>query len=40
MRIAAYGFRSIPLRAGCAGADKFAAQVLPRLAAMGHEVVA
>lgn len=40
MRIAAYGFRSIPLRAGCAGADKFAAELLPRLAAMGHEVVA
>ena len=23
MRIAAFGFRSIPLRPGCAGADKF-----------------
>jgi glycosyltransferase involved in cell wall biosynthesis len=40
MRIAAYGFRSIPLRAGCAGADKFASELLPRLVAMGHEVVA
>ncbi len=39
MRIAAYGFRSIPMRAGCAGADKFASELLPRLAAMGHEVV-
>jgi glycosyltransferase involved in cell wall biosynthesis len=40
MRIAAYGFRSIPLRAGCAGADKFASELLPRLVALGHEVVA
>ena len=40
MRIAAFGFRSIPLRAGCAGADKFASELLPRLAALGHEVTA
>ena len=40
MRIAAFGFRSIPLRAGCAGADKFASELLPRLVAMGHDVVA
>jgi len=40
MRIAAFGFRSIPLRPGCAGADKFALELLPRLAARGHEVVA
>ena len=40
MRIAACGFRSIPLRAGCAGADKFASELLPRLVAMGHDVVA
>lgn len=40
MRIAAFGFRSIPLREGCAGADTFAAELLPRLAALGHSVVA
>ncbi len=40
MRIAAFGFRSIPLRPGCAGADKFALELLPRLAARGHDVVA
>jgi glycosyltransferase involved in cell wall biosynthesis len=40
MRIAAFSFRSIPLRPGCAGADKFASELLPRLAARGHEVVA
>ncbi|MGE0312100.1 MAG: glycosyltransferase family 4 protein [Lautropia sp.] len=40
MRIAAFGFRSIPLRAGCAGADKFAAELFPRLVAAGHSVVA
>jgi glycosyltransferase involved in cell wall biosynthesis len=39
MRIAAFGFRSIPLRAGCAGADKFALELLSRLADRGHEVV-
>ena len=40
MRIAAFGFRSIPLREGCAGADKFALELLPRLAKLGHEVLA
>ena len=40
LRIAAFGFRSMPLRPGCAGADKFALELLPRLAARGHEVVA
>lgn len=39
MRIAAFGFRSIPLSDGCAGADTFAAELLPRLAARGHQVV-
>lgn len=39
MRIAAFGFRSVPLRDGCAGADKFALELLPRLAAKGHEVI-
>lgn len=39
MRIAAFGFRSIPLREGCAGADKFALELLPRLAAKGHQVI-
>ena len=40
LRIAAFGFRSIPPRAGAAGADKFALELLPRLAACGHQVVA
>ncbi len=40
MRIAAFGFRSTPRRAGCAGADKFASELLPRLVAMGHDVIA
>lgn len=39
MRIAAFGFRSVPLRPGCAGADKFASELLPRLARNGHEVI-
>lgn len=39
MRIAAFGFRSVPLRPGCAGADKFASELLPRLVRNGHEVV-
>ena len=38
LRIAAFGFRSIPLREGCAGADKFAIELLPRLAKAGHTV--
>lgn len=40
MRIATFSFRSIPMRAGCAGADKFATELYPRLVARGHEVVA
>ena len=40
MRIATFTFRSIPLRPGCAGADKFAVELYPRLAAKGHSVVA
>jgi len=39
LRIAAFGFRSLPPRAGAAGADKFALELLPRLAARGHKVV-
>lgn len=40
LRIAAFGFRSYPPRAGSAGADKFAMELLPRLAARGHRVTA
>lgn len=40
LRIAAFGFRSLPPRAGAAGADKFAFELLPRLAEMGCEVTA
>lgn len=40
MRIAAFGFRSIPPREGCAGADKFASELFPRLLGLGHEVLA
>lgn len=40
LRIAAFGFRSFPPRAGSAGADKFAMELLPRLARRGHQVVA
>ncbi|MDO9254601.1 MAG: glycosyltransferase family 4 protein [Bacteroidales bacterium] len=39
LRIAAFGFRSIPLRKGCAGADKFAMELYPRLVKIGHQVV-
>ncbi len=39
MRIAAFGFRSVPMRPGCAGADKFASELLPRLARKGHAVL-
>lgn len=38
LRIAAFGFRSVPLRDGCAGADKFALELFPRLVKSGHEV--
>jgi glycosyltransferase involved in cell wall biosynthesis len=40
LRIASFGFRSFPPRAGAAGADKFALELLPRLVARGHEVTA
>lgn len=40
LRIAAFGFRSLPPSEGSAGADKFALELLPRLAARGHQVVA
>lgn len=40
MRIAAFGFRSIPLAKGSAGADKFALELFPRLVSRGHSVVA
>ena len=37
-RIAVFGFRSIPPRAGCSGADKFAEELYVRLAARGYRV--
>jgi glycosyltransferase involved in cell wall biosynthesis len=40
MRIAAFGFRSVPPAKGAAGADKFAMELFPRLVARGHQVVA
>jgi glycosyltransferase involved in cell wall biosynthesis len=40
MRIAAFGFRSIPPAKGAAGADKFALELFPRLVNRGHSVVA
>jgi glycosyltransferase involved in cell wall biosynthesis len=40
LRIAAFGFRSIPPAKGAAGADKFAMELFPRLAKKGHSVVA
>ncbi len=39
-RIAAFGFRSIPPQAGCAGADKFAEELFTRLVQRGFEVTA
>lgn len=39
MRIASFGFRSLPPSKGSAGADKFALEFLPRLAKRGHKVV-
>jgi glycosyltransferase involved in cell wall biosynthesis len=39
LRIAAFGFRSMPPSEGSAGADKFALELLPRLAARGHQVI-
>ncbi|MFA5973147.1 MAG: glycosyltransferase family 4 protein [Lentimicrobiaceae bacterium] len=38
LRIAAFGFRSLPMREGCAGADKFALELYPRLVKSGHQV--
>ncbi|WDF53999.1 glycosyltransferase [Mucilaginibacter sp. KACC 22063] len=40
MRIAAFGFRTIPPTKGAAGADKFALELFPRLVKLGHSVVA
>jgi glycosyltransferase involved in cell wall biosynthesis len=40
MRIAAFGFRSIPPAKGAAGADKFALELFPRLVKRGHHVIA
>ena len=40
LRIAAFGFRSFPPRNGSAGADKFAMELLPRLAQRGFQVIA
>lgn len=39
-RIAAFGFRSLPPRAGSAGADKFALELYPRIVREGYSVVA
>jgi glycosyltransferase involved in cell wall biosynthesis len=38
-RIAVFGFRSIPPRPGCSGADKFAEELYVRLAARGYRVI-
>jgi len=41
VRIAAFGgFRSIPPKAGGAGADKFAVELYPRIVKKGYQVVA
>ena len=40
LRIAAFGFRTIPPATGAAGADKFAMELFPRLVKKGHSVVA
>ena len=37
-RIAVFGFRSIPPRPGCSGADKFAEELYVRLASRGYQV--
>lgn len=37
-RIAVFGFRNIPPRPGCSGADKFAEELYVRLAARGYQV--
>lgn len=38
VRIAAFGFRSVPPKPGCAGADKFAEELYTRLAAHGYDI--
>ena len=40
LRIASFGFRSFPPQNGSAGSDKFALELLPRLAARGNAVIA
>lgn len=40
LRIAAFGFRTIPPAKGAAGADKFALELFPRLVKKGHSVIA
>lgn len=40
MRIAAFGFRSIPPVSGSAGADKFALELYTRIVKKGHQVTA
>ncbi|MEP7144527.1 MAG: DUF1972 domain-containing protein, partial [Ferruginibacter sp.] len=40
LRIAAFGFRTIPPSKGAAGADKFAMELFPRLVKKGHSVLA
>lgn len=40
IRIAAFGFRSLPPVDGSAGADKFALELFPRLVKLGHQVTA
>lgn len=40
MRIAAFGFRTLPPAKGAAGADKFAMELFPRLVERGHSVIA
>ena len=40
LRIAAFGFRTLPPSNGAAGADKFAMELLPRIVSRGHQVIA
>ena len=37
-KIASFGFRSVPLQKGCTGSDKFAEELLVRLAKKGYQV--
>jgi glycosyltransferase involved in cell wall biosynthesis len=39
LRIAAFGFRSIPPTNGAAGADKFSMELFPRMVNCGHQVI-